>query len=485
MVTIRMAAGSWRRALAAACLSCAAAACAPHTAADTGSVRAGAGAADGQARTDAVAFVDVDVLPMDRDVLLRGQTVVARDGRIVSVSPAAQAEVPAGALRIDGRGKVLMPGLTELHGHVPDAEDPQYLEDVLLLFLANGVTTVRSMSGDPSHIALRERLARGEFDGPTLIAASPWLNADSAEEIDRTLRAHREAGYDLVKIGSMPPALYPGMARTAHALGLPFAGHIPQDVGLEAALQARQMSIDHLDRYVEFLVPPNARPSGRDAGFFGSGWVHAVDSARIPEAVARTVEAGTWNVPTLSLVEHLASPEPAEEMIRWPEMRYMPQEVRDGWVRAKREFAARDDFRPDAAARLVQVRRQLLKALHDGGAPIALGSDAPQFFNVPGFSIHREMRMMEAAGLTPYQVLATGTQAPARYLGMPEAFGTVAPGRRADLVLLHGDPRQDLTHAARPAGVMARGRWWPESELRERLQAIARRREASVARVSE
>lgn len=431
------------------------------------------------AASRATVFMHVDVLPMSGDVLLRDQAVLVRNGRIVSVSPAVETQAPAEAVRIDGRGKVLMPGLTEMHGHVPGGEDPQYVEDVLFLFLANGVTTVRNMSGDPSHVALRERLARGDAVGPTLVAASPWLQGHSAEEIDATLRRHRDAGYDLVKIGSFDAALYPGMARAAQALGLPFAGHVPEGVSLETALSARQASIDHFDRYAEFLVPADAKVRARGAGFFGSGWVDAIDAARIPAAVRLTVEAGTWNVPTLSLVEHLASREPVESMIAWPEMRYMPPRVRDGWVRAKREFGARDDFQPDAAGRLLAVRRQLLKALHDGGAPIALGSDAPQFFNVPGFSIHREMAMMVAAGLTPFQVLATGTTAPAQYLGTPEAFGQVAPGHRADLLLLDGDPREHIAHASRPVGVMVRGQWWPSHEIEARLERIAARHAAA------
>lgn len=430
--------------------------------------------------TGTVAFVDVDVLPMDRDERLSAQTVLVRDGRIVSVAPAADAQVPADAQRIDGRGKVLMPGLAEMHGHVPGGDDPQYVEDVMFLYIANGVTFVRNMAGSESHLALRDRLARGELDGPTMVAASPWLGAKDEAEIDARLQAHHAAGYDLVKLGSVPADLYPGMARTAHALGLAFAGHVPEGVSLETALEARQASIDHFDRYVEFLVPADAEVRSRGAGFFGSGWVDAIDAARIPDAVRRTIDAGTWNVPTLSLVEHLASPEAATDMIQWPEMRYMPQSVRDGWVRAKGEFGAREDFQPAAAQRLVEVRRALLKALHDAGAPVALGSDAPQFFNVPGFSIHREMQMMVVAGLTPYEVLATGTTAPARYLQTPGEFGVVAPGARADLVLLEADPRQDIGHFQNQAGVMVRGRWWPAEEIRARLDAIAARRATGV-----
>ncbi|WP_407353974.1 amidohydrolase family protein [Luteimonas sp. R10] len=425
-----------------------------------------------------IAFVGVDVVPMDRETVLEDHTVIVEDDRITAVGPADEVEIPEGAQRIDGAGRYLMPGLAEMHGHVPGPDDPGYVEDVLFLYVSNGVTTVRNMAGHPSHLELRERIADDDLLGPTLFTASPWLSPDKAgtpEAAAQAVREYHAAGFDLVKLGSIPPEAYDAMADTAHDIGMPFGGHIPEGVGLVRALEARQASIDHLDRYAEFLVPDGADTGGRDPGFFGSGRAGLIDTDRIPEAVRRTLQAGTWNVPTLSLVEHLASPEPAEAMIAWPEMRYMPQEVRDGWVRAKHEFAARDDFQPQAARRLVEVRRQLTKALHDGGAPIALGSDAPQFFNVPGFSIHHEMAMMVAAGLTPYEVLVTGTRNPALYFGTPDAFGTVAPGRRADLILLQANPLDDIGNVRKRAGVMVRGRWLPEDEIQARLEAIAPR----------
>lgn len=451
-------------------------ACLAMAACARGQSGAEAAANTAPAEERSIAFVGVDVVPMDRDTVLRDHTVVVSDGRIVSVAPAADAEIPEGARRIDGAGRYLMPGLAEMHGHVPGPDDPRHAEDVLFLYVSNGVTTVRNMAGHASHLALRERIADGDLMGPTLFTASPWLNPDTAgtpEAAAQAVRDYQAAGFDLVKLGSIPPEAYGPMAETANAIGMPFGGHIPEGVGLVRALEAGQASIDHFDRYAEFLVPEDADTGDRGPGFFGSGWAGLVDTGRIPEAVRRTREAGTWNVPTLSLVEHLASPESPESMIAWPEMRYMPQAVRDGWVRSKREYAARDDFQPEATQRLVDVRRQLLKALHDGGAPIALGSDAPQFFNVPGFSIHHEMRMMQDAGLTPFEVLVTGTRNPAVYFGTPDAFGTVEPGRRADLILLDANPLEDLGNVQRRVGVMVRGQWLPEDEIQSRLEQIA------------
>lgn len=439
-----------------------------------------AGAGGSQSRAggagQVVAFVGVNVVPMDREGVLANRTVVVRDGRILSVAAADAARVPARARRIEGGGRWLMPGLAEMHGHVPGANEPAYRDDVLFLYLANGVTTVRNMAGNASHLALRDRIAAGRALGPTLYAASPWLSAEVAgtpEKAREAARGYRKAGYDLIKIGSVPRDAYVAMAATAHRVGIPFGGHIPEEVGLVGALDARQTSIDHFDRYVEFLVPEGADKGGRESGFFGSGWALLADERRIPEAIRRTIAAGTWNVPTLSLVEHLASPETAEAMIARPEMRYMPRRVLDGWAKTKREFDARPDFQPDSTRRLVEIRRRLVRELHAAGAPIALGSDAPQFFNVPGFSIHHEMRMMAAAGLTPHQVLSTGTREAARYFGADARFGTIAPGQRADLILLTADPTLDLANVQRRAGVMVRGRWLPEEEIQARLEKIA------------
>ena len=146
-----------------------------------------------------------------------------------------------------------------------------------------------------------------------------------------------------------------------------------------------------------------------------------------------------------------------------------------GWKQARAGLRAQPDYDPARAARFIAVRGKLIKALHDAGAGLLLGSDAPQVFNVPGFSLHRELRYLVQAGLTPYQALATGTREVARFLGTPDDFGTVEPGRRADLILLEGDPLKDVANLRRRAGVMIGGRWLPEAEIEAGLAAIAAR----------
>lgn len=426
---------------------------------------------------DVTAFVNVNVLPMDAERVLNGQTVIVRDGIIAEMGPAAEVSVPAGAIEVDGTGRYLMPGLAEMHGHVPGADNPQFTEDMLFLYVSNGVTTVRNMAGDPYHLELRERILDGSLLGPTIYAAGPgfggsWVS--TPEQAEARVREQHEAGYDLLKIFDMPEETYHHMASVAHEVGIDFAGHIPASVGLSGALEARQRSIDHLDRYVEFLVPDPSALEGREIGFFGSGVLDLVDESRIPLAVQATIDAGTWNVPTLSLVEHHASLESPEEMIQRPEMRYIPPGMREAWRQAKHNFQNDENFWPNAQE-FVELRRKLTRELHAAGAPIVLGSDAPQWFNVPGFSIHHELRMMVDAGLTPYEVLTTGTRNAGVYFGLEDEFGTIAPGLRADLILLEANPLNDIGNVQQRAGVMVRGHWLPEAEIQTHLDEIAAR----------
>lgn len=421
-------------------------------------------------------ITNVNVIPMDMEQVLKEHTVIVSNGRITAITPSAEADVPQDATVIEGAGKYLIPGLTEMHGHIPGEDRAQYAEDVLFLYIANGVTTVRNMLGNEYHLKLRERVNNGELPGPTIFAAGPFFSRQeipNPEAAEKAVRKQKAAGFDLLKMGSINKETYARVAAVAKEVDIPFAGHIPEEVGLIGALEAGQRSIDHYDRYIEFLVPKDANTTGRSAGFFGSGLMDLIDRNRLTEAVDRTVESGTWNVPTLSLIEHLASPEPAEEMIQRPEMKYMPRDVLEDWVKFKNDYSQREDFQPDDTKALVELRRELTKELHDTGAQIALGSDAPQFFNVPGFSIHREMEMMVNTGLTPYEVLVTGTRNPAFYFETPEEFGTIETGKRADLVLLNEDPMGDISNAAKIAGVMVRGKWYSDEDIQKKLLEIA------------
>ena len=420
-----------------------------------------------EAQVASTAFVGVNVLPMDKDAVLADQTVVVSDGKIVSVAPAAKAQVPAGALKVDGKGKFLMPGLGELHAHIPGGKSPDAdVERTLFLYVANGVTTIRGMLGDPRHITYRERVAKGEVIGPMIYTSGPSFNGNSAKTPAAAVEmvvAQKQAGYDLLKIHpGVPRDAFDAMAAKADELKIPFAGHVPEAVGLMRALEAKYRSIDHLDGYVEAMVP---NPAGSQT--FGVNLVAQADESRIPALVKATVAAGTWQVPTEILLVNWLNDENPESMAKWPEMKYVAPETLAKWVAQKQGFSAK--FPQADRQKLLALRRKLIKALHDGGVPFALGSDAPQTWNVPGFSAHRELGAIVAAGLTPYQALRTGTANVGTYFGTAATTGTVAAGKRADLVLLDANPLTDIGNSSRIAGVMVNGRWLSKADIDKRL----------------
>jgi imidazolonepropionase-like amidohydrolase len=245
-------------------------------------------------------------------------------------------------------------------------------------------------------------------------------------------------------------------------------------VGLARALDAGYATIDHLDGYVEAMVREGSPVTAAESKFFGLNLGEYLDESRLPALVEATRSAGVWNVPTQVLLENLLPGEGVEALQQRPEMRYVSRKTLSEWAEFKTSLPAETGSTPGSARRTMEVRRKLIKALHPGRAGLLLGSDAPQVFNVPGFSIHRELQSLVAAGLTPYQALETGTRNVAAFFGTLPTSGTIAVGKRADLVLLDANPLLDVRNTTRRAGVMLRGRWLPKAEIETRLAAIAK-----------
>jgi len=428
--------------------------------------------------TQTVAFTNVNVVPMDRDRVLSDQTVVVRGDRIVTMGPAANVPVPAGATRIDGSGRYLMPGLAELHGHIPGGNTPEaQIEKVLAYYALNGVTTVRGMLGHPRHLPYRERANRGEILSPTIYTTGPSLNGNSVSSpavAVAIVTAQKNAGYDMMKIHpGIPREAYDTMAATARRMNIRFVGHVPAEVGIRRALAAGQWTIDHVDGYVEGLVwdGTGSPPQG---GFFGFNLVDRVDESRLAGLVAATRAAGTAIVPTQSLFESVLGPHTVDQLAAWPEMRYWPASVINQWRQSTTNTRQSDAYSPENARRFLELRRRIMQALHRAGVPFLLGSDAPQWWNVPGFSVQRELDAMVAAGFTPYQAYEMGSRNVAEHFGHGDEFGSVTVGKRADLVLLEANPLESVANWSRRAGVLLRGKWYDRAEIQRRLEELNR-----------
>ena len=426
-----------------------------------------------------LAFVGVDVLPMDAERVLEDRTVVVAAGRIASIDPSAAVEPAAGVEIVEAEGHFLLPGLAEMHGHLPNPRmSDEDIRNLLFLYLANGVTTVRGMQGDPSQFGLRASIERGLLLGPHLYLSSVSMSGagvNTPEEAEQLARRYKADGYDLIKTHEgLRPEVFDALAATAAEVGIPFGGHVSDFVGLRRALDLGQASVDHLDNYVEALVPEDTRPDDARGLAAVGALIDEVDESRIPELVEATVEAGAWVVPTMVLWETAFYNDrgSVDVLPERPEVRYMPPETVDRWRQAVDTRLGATD--PDTNRRVAALRRRILAALHAGGANIALGTDSPQIFSVPGFAMHHEMALYVEVGMTPWEVLEIGTRRPAEYFDAADEFGTVAVGRRADLILLAANPLEDIGNLRDPAGVMVGGRWIPQSTIEERLTRIAR-----------
>jgi len=416
------------------------------------------------------AFVNVNVVPMTSETVIEQQTVLVDNGRIVAIGPVDDIQIPEKASVVDGTDRYLMPGLAEMHAHVPGSNSAD-LDRYFSLYVANGVTTVRGMLGQPSHLALRQDLLDGKVFGPRLFTSGPSLNGRSVNGADQARQLVEEqhaAGYDFIKVHpGLDSEEFEALARTANALDIPFAGHVPVAVGVSGALELNMASIDHLDGYLAALLPVNSDGSGGYGGFFDVMLADELQTERIADIARETAAAGTWNVPTEVLIELRVDETPVSELRNWPEMRYMPAATVERWADAKQSVIEASDFDPATAALAIEIRRKLILELHRAGAGLLLGADSPQVFNVPGFSIHRELDALVSAGLTPFEALRTGTAAVDEFL--QSNTGIVAAGRAADLVLLDANPLVDIRNARRIHGVMVRGQWYTAATLAARL----------------
>lgn len=434
----------------------------------------------GQVEEADFAFTHVNVITMENETVLKDQTVLIKDGKIAKIGAAADIDIKGGATAIDGRGKYLIPGISEMHAHIPGNQNgTEIVEETLFLYLSNGITLIRGMLGQPYHLTLREQVAKGEVLGPRIYTSGPSINGNtvrSVEEARAKVTAQKEAGYDFLK-------LHPGLTRenfdavvaTANKVGIPYAGHVSTGVGVRRAIEAKYASIDHVDGYVEGLVPSSIRVNPNTNGFFGVNFTDIADENLIPELVNATKEAGVWIVPTQAMMERWIGPTPAAEIGADPEMQYMNPRTLNNWIRTKDNILSNSTYDANQANKFNALRRKVIGDMHKAGVGILLGSDAPQVFNVPGFSIQREMDAMLRSGMSPYEILKSGTVNPAIYFGDEDLYGKVKEGLSADLILLDANPLNNIANMKNPAGVMVRGKWLSEEFIARRLKVIAER----------
>lgn len=425
------------------------------------------------------AITNVNLVDMTNEGVKPNKTVVIQNGKILRIDDSGTVQGESITM-IDGSGKYLIPGLSEMHAHlpVPNEGDDAQVRETMFLYLANGVTLIRGMLGNPYHLQLREKVENGEILGPRIYSSSPSINGNSVPDIEtakKVVQQYQKEGYDFLKIHpGIQLDVFNAIVQTAKQVDIDYAGHVPADVGIRRAISAGYASIDHADGYLEGLVPQSAGVKPEEGGFFGFNFSHLVDLNMMPALAKSTKAAGVAVVPTQSLMTRVTSGRSPEEILNEPEMKYLPAATRYQWRQQGRNWMqGATAYNPTTAKRFIEVRNFILKSLHDEGVPLLLGSDSPQVYNVPGFSIHHELEDMIDAGLSPFEALQTGTTKVAAYFGRSSELGTIETGKAADLVLLDANPLEDIKNAKKVRGVLIRGKWIPKETIDQRLAEIA------------
>ncbi|MGZ8558304.1 MAG: amidohydrolase family protein [Chitinophagaceae bacterium] len=427
-------------------------------------------------RVKEIVFSNVSIVPMDKNEVLANRDVVIKNGKITAIGMTSKVKYSKDALVIDAKGKYLLPGLAEMHAHVPPVDDIEPMKDVLKLFALNGVTTIRGMLGHPRHIELRSKINSGEIMGPRFITSGPSFNGNSVKTTEAAaamVKDQKKAGYDFLKLhpGIMKEN-FAAIAATAKEINIPFAGHVSFDVGVWRAINAGYATIDHLDGFVESLVPGIENMKEQETGLFGLFIADKVNESGIQKLMDSLRNYHIWVVPTQALAERWFHPNrDADALGKEPEMKYMDTATVKNWITAKKNLLNNPNYKSSTVMRLIEIRRKLIDACNKNGVGLLLGSDAPQVFDVPGFSVHQELQYLVDAGLSPYDALKTGTVNVGKFLKR-EDMGIIKTGAVSDLLLLNRNPLNDINQSKNIEGVMMGHLWMNKEYIHAELKKL-------------
>jgi Amidohydrolase family len=409
-------------------------------------------------RTTPLAITHITVVPMDTERLLFDQTVVIEDGHITTVVPSSAIE-PAdiqGAQVVDGSGKYVMPGLADMHVHYWAPGD-------FAMFLANGVTVVRNMSGAPFHLTLQQKVRQGELPGPHIVTTGPivegagpvpptWRIVTQPEEAERLVHQCAERGYQQIKVyNRLTPASLRALGQAAASTGLRLTGHCPNTMTFEEAIAAGMTCFEHLTgiwrgHFKSGREPPSGRHN-LDIDVVRSA-ADDLDFDAMRRLAHQMAAMQVWNCPTLVAMQFMyeAQPVASDHPLLKPLLRYVPQMALHVWEQLDPRYARGDAFQRwlDAMHARNRTFSRIVAILHEAGAPLLLGTDTPVRFVIPGFSVYQELANLVAAGLRPYDALRCATSDAARFLNQSDVWGTVTVGKRADLVLTRANPLEDV-----------------------------------------
>jgi imidazolonepropionase-like amidohydrolase len=453
---------------------------------------------DGQS---AISFTHVTVIDPIDGRARADMTVVVEGGRIAAVVPSA-GTTPKGVV-IDGTGKFVIPGLWDMHVHA--LTDRRY-EWTFPMMLANGVTGIRDLGSNLTFEEirdLRQRVGDGQLAGPRLAAvtgrvfdgAGTRLNiavaVTTADQGRDLVREYKRSGADFIKpYNLLSREVYLAIVDEAKLQKLPVAGHVPFSMTATRVSELGVASIEHNTDVLMAVSRDEAQLRQEIAeatktetegvlGRFDARAAASYDEQKAAGVYRQFRQAGTWMCPTLVINRPINLIADETVLLGDERLKYVPAAMRERWTR---DFRQRLTFVPDPVARRLRysTRARMVGDMQRANVSMMAGTDAPNPFVYPGFSLHDELALLVEAGLTPLQALQTATINPARFLGQEALFGTIAAGKMADFVLLESDPLRDIRATSRINGVVTSGRWY----TRDRLSTLLADAETAAKRVS-
>jgi imidazolonepropionase-like amidohydrolase len=414
--------------------------------------------------------------------------------RITDIIKTGSVSPSKGVRVIDAKGQYLIPGLWDMHVH-------WYDERYLTLFIANGVTGVRQMSGFQLHLDWRERARNGELLAPRQVIGSMIVDGPGAtwvgsievgneQEARDAVRTIKESGFDFVKIyNGIPKDAYYALADEAAKQGLPFAGHVPHSVSALEASDAGQKSIEHLNGVLEACSPDGHEitqgylkyTAGVD-NIKGTDRIKRLglrilfekvlttyDEERANALFARFARNGTWQCPTLVVNRVLAFID-QPDLRNDPRLKYFPAAFRARWQPENNPlWASRTAEDYAVSKRRFRKETTIVSEMRRAGVRFLAGTDTGNPYCFPGFSLHDELTLLVEAGFTPLESLQTATLNPAIFLGMTESYGAVEKGKIADVLLLEADPLEKIDNTKRIAAVVLGGKLIGKQQIDEML----------------
>ena len=432
---------------------------------------------------------------MVKEQVEANRAVIIENGIIVRIVPQKQLSIPKNAKRIDAKGAFMIPGLFDMHLHFYHDYGLQekFLGEEIKLPVANGVTTVRIMDGQENYLTLKKRIETGELTGPEMFIASPqfvgkWpfkskfsgYMANNPVEIAKMVVEFNRQGYSEIKLAQfVTPEIYDAVTNMAKSEGIKVTGHVGPDVKLYRALAAKQQ-IEHMDEFVEALLIDSTINNGKSVSDIGiwnkkNAWptLEYIDSSRIDGLVARVRNAGIYVTPTNYFFVTFFARGATEEAIRnYPGYRFVPAFHKVN-VNGSQEYFWKDPPAETLRMKYIRIRYKLVNELYKSGIKLMAGSDGPEWYLTPGFTLHNELEAFTEAGLSHYAALETATINPARYLGIANRKGTIEVGKYADFVLLEKNPLLDIRNTRTIQGVFLKNKYFNRQALDKLLDEAA------------